>query len=76
LHVKKVPYWTENLTVTLSGEFIFPGTYQILRGETVSQLVARAGGLTDQAFAGGAVFSRENLRETEEKLKRKVNLPA
>jgi protein involved in polysaccharide export with SLBB domain len=72
LHVKKVPYWTENLTVTLSGEFIFPGTYQILRGETVSQLVARAGGLTDQAFAGGAVFSRENLRKSEEKLKKRL----
>ena len=72
LHVKKVPYWTENLTVTLSGEFIFPGTYQILRGETVSQLVARAGGLSDQAFTGGAVFSRENLRETEEKQKERL----
>jgi len=72
LHVKKIPYWTENLTVTLSGEFIFPGTYQILRGETVSQLVARAGGLSDQAFSGGAVFSRENLRETEEKQKERL----
>ena len=72
LQVKKVPYWTENLTVTLSGEFIFPGTYQILRGETVSQLVARAGGLSDQAFSGGAVFSRENLRETEEKQKERL----
>ena len=72
LLVKKVPYWTQNLTVTLSGEFIFPGTYQILRGETVSQLVARAGGLSDQAFSGGAVFSRENLRETEEKQKERL----
>ena len=72
LHVKKVPYWTENLTVTLSGEFIFPGTYQILRGETLSQLVARAGGLSDQAFSHGAVFSRENLRETEEKQKERL----
>ena len=72
LQVKKVPYWTENLTVTLSGEFIFPGTYQILRGETVSQLVARAGGLSDQAFTDGAVFSRENLRETEEKQKERL----
>jgi len=72
LLVKKVPYWTENLTVTLSGEFIFPGTYQILRGETVSQLVARAGGLSDQAFTDGAVFSRENLRETEEKQKERL----
>lgn len=72
LHVKRIPYWTDKLTVTLSGEFIFPGTYQILRGETVSQLIARAGGLTDQAFAGGAVFSRENLRESEEKQKKRL----
>jgi polysaccharide biosynthesis/export protein len=72
LHVKKVPYWTENLTITLSGEFIFPGIYQILRGETVSQVVARAGGFTDQAFVSGAIYSRENLREKEEKQKERL----
>lgn len=72
LHIKKVPYWTENLTVTLSGEFIFPGDYQILRGETLSELISRGGGLSDQAFVGGAVFSRANLRETEEKQKQRL----
>ena len=72
LHIKKVPYWTENLTVTLSGEFIFPGNYQILRGETLSELISRGGGLSDQAFVGGAVFSRANLRETEEKQKQRL----
>ena len=43
----------------------FPGVYRIRRGETLSDLVVRAGGLTEGAFADGAVFLREELRERE-----------
>ena len=27
LHIKKVPYWSEKETVTLAGEFLFPGSW-------------------------------------------------
>jgi polysaccharide export outer membrane protein len=34
-------------------------------GETLFDVIQRAGGLTDRAFADGAIFSRENLRIKE-----------
>jgi polysaccharide export outer membrane protein len=52
----------EEGTVTLAGEFTHPGRYVIRRGETLLQLVQRAGGYTNQAFPYGAVFTRETVR--------------
>ena len=65
LHIKKVPYWSENQTVTLSGEFLFPGIYRIFRGESLSQVVRRAGGFSEHAFPEGAIFTREHIRTKE-----------
>ena len=65
LQIKKVPYWSENQNVTLSGEFLFPGTYRIHRGEALSDLVRRAGGLTEHAFPQGAIFTREHIKKKE-----------
>ncbi len=48
--------------VQLDGEFSAPGIYQILKGETLSQLVARVGGVTDNAYLYGAKFYREKTR--------------
>lgn len=48
--------------VTLTGEFLRPGSYDIRRGERLSEVIARAGGLTPQAYPYGAVFSRESVR--------------
>ena len=55
----------------LSGEFRYPGTYRIRRGERLSEIIERAGGLTEQAYPLGAVFLRRSAREAErEALKR------
>ncbi len=62
LVIKELPQWSEQETITLGGEVRFPGTYPIQRGETLSSVLKRAGGLTDLAFAEGAVFTRESLR--------------
>jgi polysaccharide export outer membrane protein len=51
--------------VMLSGEFKNPGVYAIQRGETLSQLIARAGGLTDEAYPYGTVFTRVRVRNEE-----------
>jgi protein involved in polysaccharide export with SLBB domain len=67
LVVKEVPDWRERETVTLRGEVRFPGTYPIRRGETLRSVVERAGGLTDQAFTEGSVFTRVELREREQR---------
>lgn len=65
LNVSVIPDWDSDWTVTVEGEVRFPGQYQVLRGETLSQLMQRVGGLTDEAFPEGAIFLREDLRERE-----------
>jgi len=56
--------------VTVEGEIKFPGKYKIKRGETLAQLIQRAGGLNEWAYPEGAIFSREELRLLEaERLK-------
>lgn len=52
--------------VTLLGEFLRPGTYDIRRGERLSEVIARAGGLTPQAYPYGAVFTRESVRRRQQ----------
>ncbi|HAT8499790.1 OtnA protein [Vibrio vulnificus] len=55
-------------TVTLQGEVSFPGTYTVRQGETLGDLLERAGGLTEFAHPQGAIFTREALRLQEQKL--------
>ncbi|MFH1857769.1 MAG: SLBB domain-containing protein [Candidatus Omnitrophota bacterium] len=56
---------TQPGTATLSGEFEFPGQYAIRTGETLSSVIRRAGGFTENAFLNGTVFTRKALRETQ-----------
>ncbi len=67
LVIKEVPLWESQEEVDLKGEVRFPGRYPIHRGETLRSVLERAGGLTDYAFADGAVFTRKELRERERK---------
>ncbi len=55
-------------SVVLKGEVRFPGAYAVRKGETLGQLLARAGGLTDFANPQGAIFTREALRIQEQQL--------
>lgn len=66
LRVNRVPNWNSDWSVTLEGEVRFPGEYQIHRGETLRQVLERAGGMTEQAFAEGAIFLREDLKAREQ----------
>lgn len=66
LNIKRVPEWTDQETITISGEVRFPGTYVVERGETLSQVIERAGGLTELAHPESAIFIRESLRISEE----------
>jgi polysaccharide export outer membrane protein len=65
LVIKETPEWRGAESIAILGEVRFPGTYPIRKGETLSELVARAGGLTDEAFPQGSVFTRPELREQE-----------
>lgn len=51
--------------VAIRGEVKRPGYYNIYRGETLSALIERAGGLTEEAYPLGAVFTRLSLKEQE-----------
>lgn len=65
LVVKETPDWGAQESVTLVGEVRFPGDYPIRKGETLSSVIARAGGLTDEAFVRGSVLTRQELKEQE-----------
>jgi polysaccharide biosynthesis/export protein len=67
LVVKEMPEWQEQETISILGEVRFPGQYPIRRGETLREVVKRAGGLTDLAFMQGSVFTREDLKEREQR---------
>ncbi|EKO3596912.1 SLBB domain-containing protein [Vibrio metschnikovii] len=68
LNVFEQPGIKQENTVVLQGEVKFPGTYTLRRGETLAQLLERAGGLTEFAHPQGAIFTREALRLQEQKL--------
>jgi protein involved in polysaccharide export with SLBB domain len=51
--------------VTVQGEVRFAGSYPITRGEHLSDLLMRAGGLTNTAYPAGAVFLRKSAAAAE-----------
>jgi protein involved in polysaccharide export with SLBB domain len=66
--VNDVPVPLEKRTqfVSIGGEVKVPGFYQLKTGETLTQLIQRAGGLTNDAFAYGTVFTRESTRRQQQ----------
>lgn len=52
-------------TITILGQVRYPGTFDITRGERLSSVLARAGGLTDEAYPFGAVFTRQSAAIAE-----------
>ncbi|EII3114866.1 SLBB domain-containing protein [Vibrio parahaemolyticus] len=68
LNILEKPNVKLQSTVTLQGEVRFPGTYTVRQGETLGELLERAGGLTEFAHPKGAIFTREALRLQEQKL--------
>ncbi len=57
---------SEGGTVTVGGEVRYPGTYSVLRGERLSSVLKRAGGLTDVAYPYGTVFLRQSVAKMEQ----------
>ena len=51
--------------VNLSGEFMKPGDYAFARTENLSEIIQRAGGLTDSAYPLGAVLERVSIKAQE-----------
>lgn len=56
------PVAKQTRLVSVEGEVGAPGVYQLLPGETLPQLIARAGGFSPQAYVYGLEFTREETR--------------
>jgi protein involved in polysaccharide export with SLBB domain len=52
--------------VELAGEFAHGGIYSVEPGETLRDLIRRAGGLTGSAYLYGSEFSRESVRQLQQ----------
>ena len=63
---RTIPDFRETQTISLEGEFVFPGTYAFDKGENLSSVIQRAGGFTDEAFVDGSIFLREALKIREQ----------
>ncbi|MET0335392.1 MAG: SLBB domain-containing protein, partial [Rhizobacter sp.] len=61
----RVPVAKQTRLVSVEGEVGAPGVYQLLPGETLPQLVARAGGFTPHAYVYGLEFTREETRRRQ-----------
>ena len=67
LFVRTVPEWQLYRTVNVGGEVKYPGAYTITRGEKLSSVLERAGGYTNFAYLRGALFTRERVRQLQQK---------
>ncbi len=65
LVIRPIPDLEFGLTVEILGEVRFPGTYPIQKQETLSAVIERAGGYTEQAYLRGAVFTRKSAMEVQ-----------
>ena len=60
------PQMQQTRTVTLQGEFNAPGIYIAGPGETLGQIITKAGGFTAQAYLYGSEFSRISTRRDQQ----------
>lgn len=72
LFVRSVPEWDLYKAVTVAGQVKYPGTYTIRKGETLSSVIARAGGYTDRAYLRGAEFTRASVKKLQEEQNRRM----
>ena len=62
-----IPQTQQVKEVRIEGEIAMAGAYTLLPGETLRQVVERAGGLTPKAYLYGAQFTRESTRRVQQK---------
>ena len=62
----RVPTSQQTRFVRLEGEFASSGVYSVRPGETLRQLLTRAGGFTSDAYLYASEFTRESTRRVEQ----------
>ncbi len=63
--VRFKPAYYEGKRVYIGGEVYYPGWYALRKGETLKDVIKRAGGLKNSAFLRGLVLIRRYVRNTE-----------
>ena len=59
-------------SITLGGEVKYPGVYPLNKGDTLSSIIARAGGLLDSAFPQGAFLQRQTTMAAQRQANTKL----
>jgi protein involved in polysaccharide export with SLBB domain len=67
LFVRQIPKWYIDKRVTITGEVKFSGAYTFHKGERLSSVLERAGGYMPEAYLPAALFTRESVRQVQEK---------
>ena len=68
LAIHQITNWNDmGESVTIKGQVRFPGDYGFKDGERLSSVLRRAGGLLPTAYPMGAVLTRVQVRDLEEK---------
>ncbi|MGA2351635.1 MAG: SLBB domain-containing protein [Terracidiphilus sp.] len=62
----RVPIAHQTKLVRLDGEFAHAGMYSVQPGETLRELVKRAGGFTPNAYLYGSEFTRDSTRAVQQ----------
>jgi protein involved in polysaccharide export with SLBB domain len=62
----RVPIAQQTIFVRLDGEFVRSGVYTVKPGETLRDLVRRAGGFTQNAYLYGSEFTRLSTRAVQQ----------
>jgi len=66
LTIRQAPGWNNlGASVTIRGEIMHPATYGIRPGESLASVLAKAGGLTPDAYPYGTVLTRREVRDLE-----------
>lgn len=68
IHARYKPEYFDRISVSIKGKVKYPGTYVVRKGETLKDLLKRAGGFKEDAFWEGIVFIREDLKEIEKSM--------
>lgn len=63
----RVPVNEQTKFVRLEGEFVHSGIYTVRPGETLRELVKRAGGFSPNAYLYGSEFTRESTRTAQQR---------
>lgn len=60
-YLRRSSEWKRNVTAQIDGEVLFPGPYALRPGETLRDVLLRAGGFTPSADSSAISLERQNL---------------